>query len=196
MQVINKLISLYQKVNIEKALKLAELLKNKNPKIAKVHYFLGMINSSLNKNEESLKNFSEAINLKKNYAEAYHNKGVLLNKMGRFKESNEEFNKALKNKPYYVIAHKSKGDNLIDLGNYEDGIESYTKALDLKPDFVDAKIKLIESLTFCNPKKQKNNSFVLTNNLLQNYLRNYSKMGMKNIISLKCIGNNTKVNKN
>ena len=173
MQAINKLISLYQKGNIENALKLAELLKNKNPKIAKVHYFLGMINSTLNKNEESLKNFTEAIDLKKNYAEAYHNKGVLLNKMGRFKESDKEFNKALKNKPYYAIAHKSKGDNLIDLGKYEDGIQSYTKALDSKPDFIDAKIKLIESLTFFNPKKQKKNSFVLTNNKLQDLKFNF-----------------------
>jgi len=173
MKTLNRLISLYQKGDLQNALKLAELLIEKNPKISKIHNFLGLINSSLYKNEESLKNFSKAIELKKNYAEAHHNKGVLLNQMGRFKEANEEFIKAIAIKPYYAAAYKSHGDNLIDLGNYEEGIKNYSKALDLKPDFVDARIKLIESLTFFNSNKQKSNSFVSTNNLLQNLKLDY-----------------------
>ena len=173
MKTLNRLISLYQKGDLQNALKLAELLIEKNPKISKIHNFLGLINSSLYKNEESLKNFSKATELKKNYAEAHHNKGVLLNQMGRFKEANEEFIKAIAIKPYYAAAYKSHGDNLIDLGNYEEGIQNYSKALDLKPDFVDARIKLIESLTFFNSNKQKSNSFVSTNNLLQNLKLDY-----------------------
>ena len=173
MKTLNRLISLYQKGDLQNALKLAELLIEKNPKISKIHNFLGLINSSLYKNEESLKNFSKATELKKNYAEAHHNKGVLLNQMGRFKEANEEFIKAIAIKPYYAAAYKSHGDNLIDLGNYEEGIQNYSKALDIKPDFVDARIKLIESLTFFNSNKQKSNSFVSTNNLLQNLKLDY-----------------------
>ena len=91
--------------------------------------------------EESLKNFSKAIEIKKNYAEAHNNKGVLLNQMGRFKEASEEFNKAITIRPYYAAAYKGQGDILIDLGKYEEGIQNYSKALDLKPDFTDAKIK-------------------------------------------------------
>ena len=173
MKTYNRLISLHQKGDLKNALKLAELLIEKNPEIAKIHNFLGLINSSLYKNEESLKNFSKATEIKKNYAEAHNNKGVLLNQMGRFKEASEEFNKAITIRPYYAAAYKGQGDNLIDLGKYEEGIQNYSKALDLKPDFTDAKIKLIESLTFFNSKKQKSNSFVSTNNLLQNLKLDY-----------------------
>ena len=185
MQAINELISLYQKGDLENALKFAKILKNNNPNVAKVHYFLGMINFSLNKNEESLENFSQAITLKNNYAEALHNKGILLNKLGRFKEAGKEFDKALEAKPHYTIVYKSHGDNFIDLGNYEKGIECFLKALDLKPDWIDVKIKLIESLTFFNVKKENKNSFVLTNNLLQNLKLDYDldkKIKDENII--------------
>ena len=68
MKTHNRLISLYQKGDLKNALKLAELLIEKNPEIAKIHNFLGLINSSLYKNEESLKNFSKATEIKKNYA--------------------------------------------------------------------------------------------------------------------------------
>ena len=60
MKTYNRLISLHQKGDLKNALKLAELLIEKNPEIAKIHNLLGLINSSLYKNEESIKNFSKA----------------------------------------------------------------------------------------------------------------------------------------
>ena len=47
MKTLNKLISLYQKGDLQNALKLAEVLIEKNPKISIIHNFLGLINSMI-----------------------------------------------------------------------------------------------------------------------------------------------------
>ena len=167
-QNINALAVLYKKGQFINALSFGKSLIKKYPDISLIHNIVGMVNNDLCNFDESLKCFIKAIKLKPDFVEAHHNLGGMMNYLGRFGEANKSFNKALEIKPSYAKAHKSKASNLHDLGKFEEAIQSYSRALELKNDFNDAKTELINTLTFCNPKKESNNIFVTTNKLLQN----------------------------
>jgi tetratricopeptide (TPR) repeat protein len=63
----------------------------RNPKIYKTHVRLGKVLVRLEKKEEALKEFQEAIEIFSDKPEAYIHLGVLLKKMGRFQEAREVF---------------------------------------------------------------------------------------------------------
>ena len=171
---INFLVDIYNKGEFINALSYGKSLIKTYPKIPLIHNILGMINNDLCNFDESLKCFAIAIELKPDFAEAHHNLGGMLNYLGKFNKATESFNKAIKIKPSYAKAHKSMGSNLNDLGKFDEAIESYTKAIEIQPEFKEAKIELINTLTFCNTKIKNSNPLVVTNKLLQNTTFDYT----------------------
>jgi tetratricopeptide (TPR) repeat protein len=84
--------------------------------------------------EAAVKDYTQAIALKPNYADAFYNRGLSLYQQGNFEAAVKDFNQAIALKPYFVAALSDRGNALYRQGKLEDAIKDYTQAIALKPD--------------------------------------------------------------
>jgi tetratricopeptide (TPR) repeat protein len=93
----------------------------------------GMILNALERHQEALESFDQALKQKSKFAEAHNNRGA-----GRDEEALESFRKALALKPDYAEAHYNNGSSLRILGRYDEALKSFDRALALRPNYVKA----------------------------------------------------------
>ena len=86
----------------------------------------------------AIKDFTEAIELKPDYAFAYNNRGAVYRDKGEHDQAIEDCSKAIQLKPDYAEPYSNRGAAYRNKGNYERAIKDYNMAIKLKPDFVQA----------------------------------------------------------
>ena len=91
--------------------------------------------AELNRNEEALAAFEQALTLDPTYAFAENKKGVALGLLGRYEEALSAFEQALTLAPEYVVASSNKGVALSRLRRHEEALTSYEQALTLDPEY-------------------------------------------------------------
>ena len=114
----------------------ANFLENKiNPDAhSKVFYEVANLYLSLEKNEEAIAAYDQALQIKPDKHEAWNNRGNALHDLGRCEEAIAAYDKALQIKPDKHKAWNSRGNVLVNLGRYEEAIAAYDKTLQIKPD--------------------------------------------------------------
>ena len=112
----------------------------------------------LNRTEEALAHFDEAVERNSSYAEAHLNRGIILNDLGRHEEAVEAFSKAgeldTKDSPVFpsevgnriAVTLAQLGDLYLVANHPEVAITHYEVALEIRPRFMDIRSKFAETL--------------------------------------------------
>lgn len=115
-----------------------ESLQTKSKYWPGIYLNLGVALMSVNKIDESIDNFSRALQIKPNFAEAHNNVGIAFEKQGKFTEAVNHYREALRIKPYYAEAHNNIGVVLEKQGNFSEAIKHYFEALKINPKYASA----------------------------------------------------------
>jgi tetratricopeptide (TPR) repeat protein len=118
----------------EKVFSNDEITKKWSPK-DNVNALIGQANilAYLNRNEDALRMFDEAIKIQPNNPDVWYSWGNILVNLERYEEAINIFNKALELKPDYYWALLGLGDVLRNLDRAQEADESYHKAIECKP---------------------------------------------------------------
>ncbi len=92
----------------------------------------------LNRYEEALTAYEQAIRLDPNDAAAHINKGNALRNLKRYKEALSAYDQAIRLNPNYAAAYYNKGVTLRSLKRNEEAVSAYEQAIRLDPKKTDA----------------------------------------------------------
>ncbi len=125
---------------LKQAERQANLLENKINPDAHCKVFFKVANSyfSLDKYEEAIAAYDQALQIKPDLHEAWYNRGIAIDNLGRHEEAIAAYDQALQIKPDYYEAWNNRGSALFHLGRYEEVIVACDQALQIKPDFYEA----------------------------------------------------------
>ena len=98
----------------------------------------GLINNNLDKHDEAILDYNEAIRLNPNFAEAYIFRGLANNNSGKHDEAISDFNKAIRLNPSLAEAYMGRGLANSNSGKRDEAISDYNEAIRLNPSFADA----------------------------------------------------------
>jgi protein O-mannosyl-transferase len=85
------------------------------------------------RNDEAMKDFNKAIELKPGYADAYTNRGNLFRSENRNDEAIKDFNKAIELIPDYAEPYNNRGTVFLNEKRYGEAIKDFNKAIELNP---------------------------------------------------------------
>ncbi len=92
--------------------------------------------------QETIEQYQDLVNSKRNYAKGYFNLGWAYDEMGDSKRSLAFYQKALAIKPNYANAHYNLGNYYRDKGELDQAIQCFEKVLQFDPSFKDAYLNL------------------------------------------------------
>ena len=115
-----------------------EALRTKSKYWPGIYLNLGVALMAANKIDESIDNFSRAIQIKPDFAEAHNNMGIAFEKHGNFTEAVRHYREALRIKPDYAEAHNNMGIALEKQGNFSEAIRHYREALQISSKYASA----------------------------------------------------------
>jgi tetratricopeptide (TPR) repeat protein len=98
------------------------------------HFQRGIALTLLERHEESVASFDQAIALDDKSAEAFNNRGAVLVRRAQMTEALADFAQATRLNPNYADAHVNTGNTLRGLGRYDEALRSLDRALTMKPD--------------------------------------------------------------
>jgi tetratricopeptide (TPR) repeat protein len=94
--------------------------------------------SNLNKSDEAIKSYDNAIEINPQRSEAWSNKGLVLYHLNKSDEAITAFDKAIEINPRDSDAWKNTGATLGNLNRYEEAVKAYDKAIEINPQDSDA----------------------------------------------------------
>ena len=100
-------------------------LRPNSPQVLLNH---GLVLNAMNRHEEALASFDEALKHKGRFAEAHNNRGSVLIALGRCEEALDSFKRAIAIKPDYAEAFYNQGNALRLLDRHDDALKSYDRA--------------------------------------------------------------------
>ncbi len=98
----------------------------------------GLILNALDRHQEAVDSFDQALKQKSKFAEAHNNRGAALSALQRDEEALESLRRAIAIKPDYAEAHYNNGSSLRALGRYDEALKSFERALALRPNYYKA----------------------------------------------------------
>lgn len=115
-----------------------EALRTKSKYWPGIYLNLGVALMAVNKIDESIDNFSRAIQIKPDFAEAHNNMGIAMERHGKLTEAVSHYREALRIKPDYAEPHNNIGVALEKQGNFSEAIRHYFKALQISSKYASA----------------------------------------------------------
>jgi protein O-mannosyl-transferase len=112
---------------------LYEATLKKNSDCWVLHNNLGAMLVQVNRNEEAIEHYKQAIRINPDYVEAYNNLGTALLNAGRPKEAIENFKKAMQIDPNVSVTNNNMSAALVELDQPEEAIKYGRRALELIP---------------------------------------------------------------
>lgn len=100
---------------------------------APLHLNRANILSRLERFDDALVAYGQALALAPGYAEAFNNRGALLRELGRSAEALADYDRAVALNPRYSEAFNNRGTALRDLGDVDGAYDSFRHALALNP---------------------------------------------------------------
>jgi tetratricopeptide (TPR) repeat protein len=84
-------------------------------------------------NDRAIKDLTEALRLRPNYATAFYNRAIAYINKGATQKGIQDYDQALRINPKYVAALNNRGSAYDDLGQYQRAIQDYNTALAIDP---------------------------------------------------------------
>ncbi len=120
----------------EEAIALQQKHLAKNPEDLSAWVARGSVLVKLQRHEDALDSYNQALKIKDDFYRAWIGKGITLFFLQRFDEALEAYDRATESRPKYYLPWHNRGSLLADgLQRYEEAIESYKKAIELNRDF-------------------------------------------------------------
>ena len=119
---------------IDNAIQLDEGLASAYEGRGSAYLSIGELDSSNDKFENAIEDFTEAIKYKSNYAAAYNNRGRAYFTKGKLENAIADFSKAIELMPGFVEAYHYRGLAYFLKGNFDDAIADLNEIIRLKPD--------------------------------------------------------------
>ncbi|MED2836788.1 tetratricopeptide repeat protein [Bacillus wiedmannii] len=132
----NELIVLRNKGEFQKALQVINKMKdidNRNPRL---YFNEAEIYIKLQRHEDAIDKYSEAIKLDNEYGEAYIWRGYVYNKLGKYRSAVEDYNRAIELDEVYAVVYNNRGYAYQKLERYEEALVDYAKAIELDEEYV------------------------------------------------------------
>jgi tetratricopeptide (TPR) repeat protein len=121
---------------------LFEYMLPKAPNAPSLHHNLGVAYCELDRYQDAIDEYKQAVRIKPDYAEVYDNLGDVYGKLGRQQEAIESYKQAIRIKPNLAGTHYNLGNAYNSIGRYQDAVESYKQAIRIKPDLTQAHYNL------------------------------------------------------
>ena len=123
--VIDQLLSLYNRGHLSDVVEQAQVLTEQYPDAFFVWNVLGAAAAQTSKYDEAVAAFRRVITLKPEYADAYNNMGNALKEQGKLDEAIAAYNKALSINPDYADAYCNKSHSHLLMGDFDEGWDLY-----------------------------------------------------------------------
>lgn len=111
----------------------------KNPKLAQAPYEIGRIMYALDRYDDAVKAFTEAIRVSPNFALAYNNRGVAYVKLKQRELAFADFTEAVRHDQRVIAAWTNRADMFALAGRRQEAIGDYRKALDIDGNYAPAR---------------------------------------------------------
>jgi Flp pilus assembly protein TadD len=102
-----------------------------NPKVAEAYNNRGLAYYNLERHQQAINDFSQAIRMKPQYAEAFNNRGNAYYALDQYQKAEADFNKSLQLKPKYAKAHLNRGLAFFQMKKMEKSCVDFRRACDL-----------------------------------------------------------------
>jgi hypothetical protein len=102
-----------------------------NPKMAEAYNNRGLAFYNLERHQQAINDFSQAIRMKPQYAEALNNRGNAYYALDQYQKAEADFNKSLQLKPNYSKAHLNRGLAYFQMKKSEESCTDFRRACDL-----------------------------------------------------------------
>ena len=126
--------------------------------------------------------FNEALKLSLDLSENYPNNsyaqnlhGIVLIALNNWKSGKNSFLKAIEVNNTFPEAYNNLGLSEMNLGDLEKALENFLIAIKLKPNYDNCHNNILKILTFFRSQKNKDNPYVLANNLISKIKFNYDQ---------------------
>lgn len=142
-EAISNLVRLYyytRKKNDSEVL--IEQLAKKNPQVAEIHFYQGLIAKEKNLREKAQKEFKKALRLDNNHSKSWFQLGLLAFESKDFSLAIEYMERAIELDASSVHIWYHYGLSQYNLSNYYLAIEAFQKAISLEPDHVSTLVML------------------------------------------------------
>lgn len=101
----------------------------------KAYFYKGRALLGLNRQEEALEQFTQAIALNNQFFYAYNNRGNVRFQLGDYQGAIDDFTQTLKINTDYVFAYNNRGNARFKMNDYDGAIADYDSAIILRPDY-------------------------------------------------------------
>ena len=101
--------------------------------------------------------------------------GVICIALNNWETAKNYFIKALKIKNNSSEAYNNLGLSYLNLGNLENALKNFISAIEIKSDYKNPHNNILKILTYFNSQKNKNNQYVIANNLIKNIKFDYNE---------------------
>ncbi len=101
--------------------------------LGELYNFRGLTKDILEKSEEAIDDYTEAIKLNPQYAKAYLNRGVAKYVIGKHEDAIADYNQAIEFNPKDANIYTNRGATKDDLGKHEDAIADFNQAIEFNP---------------------------------------------------------------
>jgi len=108
------------------------------PRQAEAHCNLGLALQKMQRLDEALNHYDQAIDLRSDYVEAYCNRGTALKEKQDFIGAIANYDKAITLNPRYAAAHYNRGNALKELNRFVEAVASYDDATKINPNYAEA----------------------------------------------------------
>jgi Flp pilus assembly protein TadD len=102
-----------------------------NPKMAEAYNNRGLAFYNLERHQQAINDFSQAIRMKPQYAEAFNNRGNAYYALDQYQKAEADFNKSLQLKPKYSKALLNRGLAYFQMKKSEESCKDFRRACDL-----------------------------------------------------------------
>ena len=126
--------------------------------------------------------FNEALKLSSDFSKNYPNNsyaqnlhGIVSIALNNWKNGKNSFLKAIEVNNTFPEAYNNLGLSEMNLGNLEKALENFLIAIKLKPNYDNCHNNILKILTFFRSQKNKDNPYVLANNLISKIKFNYDQ---------------------
>jgi tetratricopeptide (TPR) repeat protein len=109
------------------------------------HINLGVALTKLNRFQEGIEEFEQALKIDPNSEKAYDDLGVTFFHLGRNGDAIKNYEKALKKDPSDAEAHNNLAVSFIQDGRFSEAVEHLKRAMEIRPGYISAQNNLAEA---------------------------------------------------
>ena len=175
-EIIEELVSFYNKGQLELVIKKAQEITKSYPETFVVWNILGVAAARTQKLDQAVYAFQRATFINPDYSEGYYNMGNALKDQGKLEEAVVAYKNAISYKSDYPSAFYNMGTAFKNQEKFGEAVKAFKKAIMLKPNYAEAHNNLGNVFQEQGSYKEAINSYKKAISIKQGYAKAYKNM--------------------